>query len=174
MTPRALMGLLLARLLFMGASIAFGQDSSLAITRVTVIDVETGERLPDQTVLVEGDRITAVGRSSEVAVPAGASVVEATGQYLIPGLWDLHVHGARDGRARRFWPLFLAHGVTGIRETGSYTDSLLAWRAEAHRHPERAPRIVWSSPMLDGDPPSYRHGRAVRTPEEARAVVSEM
>ena len=154
--------------------VASGQDVPLAITRVTVIDVETGERLPDQTVLVEGDRVTAVGPSTGVAVPAGASVVDGTGRYVIPGLWDLHVHAARDGRARSFWPLFLAHGVTGIRETGSYTDSLLAWRAEARRQPERAPRIVWSSPMLDGDPPSYSHGIAVRTPEEARAVVAQM
>ncbi len=168
------MRLLLTLLLLVGAPVASGQDASLAITRVTLIDVETGERLPDQTVLVEGDRITVVGPSTGVAVPAGAMVVDGTGQYLIPGLWDLHVHAARDGRARRFWPLFLAHGVTGIRETGSYTDSLLAWRVEARRQPERAPRIVWSSPMLDGDPPSYSHGLAVRTPEEARAVVAQM
>ena len=165
---------LLALLLLAGAPVAVGQDAPLAITRVTVMDVETGARLPDRTVLVEGERITAVGPSADVAVPASATVVDGTGGFLIPGLWDMHVHAARDGRARRFWPLFLAHGVTGVRETGSYTDSLLAWRAEAARHPERAPRIVWSSPMLDGDPPSYLHGRALRTPEEARAAVAEM
>lgn len=150
------------------------QAPHVAVTHVTVIDVEAGARLADHTVVVEGDRITAVGPSADVTVPDGATVVDGTGRYVIPGLWDMHVHAARDGRARRFWPLFLAHGVTGVRETGSYTDSLLAWRAEARRHPERAPRIVWSSPMLDGDPPLYAHGRAVRTPAEARSVVAEM
>lgn len=146
----------------------------LAIIRATVIDVVRGVGLPDHTVVVERDRITAVGPSGEVAVPDGAVIVDGTGKFLIPGLWDMHIHGARDGRANYFWPLFLAHGVTGVRETGSYTDSLLAWRTEARNHPERAPRIVWSSPMLDGDPPSYAHGISVRTVEEARAVVAQM
>lgn len=151
-----------------------GQRSAFAITDVTVIDVETGARRPGHTVVVAGDRIAAVGPSADVAVPRGATVVDGTGRFLIPGLWDMHVHAARDGRALRFWPHFLAHGVTGIRETGSYTDSLLFWRAEARRHPERAPRIVWSSPMLDGDPPLYAHALTVRTPDEARAVVARM
>jgi hypothetical protein len=100
--------------------------------------------------------------------------MDAAGAYLIPGLWDMHVHAARSGRAPRFWPLFLAHGVTGVRETGSYTDSLLHWRRVARGRPHEAPRVIWSSPMLDGDPPGYEFGHGIATPAQARAAVVEM
>ena len=130
--------------------------------------------LPDRTVLVRGNRIVAVDSGRGRTVPGAARVVDGSGKYMIPGLWDMHVHAARAGRAPRFWPLFLAHGVTGIRETGSFADSLVYWREAALTSGTLAPRIVWSSPMLDGDPPLYDFGRAVRTPDEARAVVAEM
>ena len=107
-------------------------------------------------------------------LPSGARVVDGAGAYVIPGLWDMHVHAARAGRAPRFWPLFLGHGVTGVRETGSYRDSLLHWRDAARRAPGRAPRVIWSSPMLDGDPPLYEHARVIATPAQARAAVAEM
>ena len=148
--------------------------ADLAIRDVAVVDVEHGRILQDRTVLLRGNRIVAVTPSHEARIPAGARVVEGDGKYLIPGLWDMHVHAARAGRAPLFWPLFVAHGVTGIRETGSFTDSLLYWRAASRERGVLAPRIVWSSPMLDGDPPLYDFGIAVRTPAEARAVVAEM
>jgi hypothetical protein len=65
----------------------------------------------------------------------------------------MHTHASRNGRAARFWPLFIAHGVTGIRDTGSYTDSLLYWRTRSKRPGEVAPRIEIASPSLAGDSP---------------------
>ena len=67
---------LLLVLLLIVAPVASGQDAPIALTHVTVVNVETGERLPDHTVLVEADRITAVGPSAGVDVPAGAAVVD--------------------------------------------------------------------------------------------------
>ena len=130
----------------------------LAIANVTVVDVERGALLPDRTVLVRGGRVASVSRARDAALPSGVRAVDGAGRYLIPGLWDMHVHAAREGRARHFWPLFLANGVTGVREMGSYLDTLRHWRAEAARPGALAPRIVWSSPMLDGAPTSWRHG----------------
>jgi hypothetical protein len=146
----------------------------LAITDVTVVDVRAGVRLPNHTVIVQDDHIEAMGPTAELAAPRGAVSVNGTGGFLIPGLWDMHVHAARDGRAPRFWPLFLAHGVTGVRETGSYLDSLLHWRSVAQANPEMAPHIVWSSPMIDGDPPLFDHAEVVRSPEEGRAAAIRM
>jgi imidazolonepropionase-like amidohydrolase len=162
---------------FLTACIArteIASPADLAITHAAVIDVESGRVLPNQTVLVRGDRTVEVAPSARVRVPAGARAVDATGKYLIPGLWDMHVHAAREGRARHFWPLFLAHGVTGVREMGSYLDSLRHWRAEAERPGSGAPRIVWSSPMLDGVPTSWAHGYGVADAAAARAAVDSM
>jgi Amidohydrolase family len=150
------------------------QSAELALTHVTVVDVESGALRADQTVLVHGSRIAWTGPSAQARVPAGARVVDATGRYVIPGLWDMHVHTSREGRARHFWPQFLAYGVTGVREMGSYLDSLQYWRAEARRPGATAPRIVFSSPMLDGVPTSWRHGYGVADAAAARAAVDTM
>lgn len=172
---------LIATLLFAGACspapIPSGDspsgETTLVFRGVTVVDVESGSLLADRTVVVRGRYIVSVD-SGAPALRAGATVVDAAGKYLIPGLWDMHVHAARAGRAPRFWPLFLAYGVTGVRETGSFLDSLIYWRRLAHEQPRASPRVIWSSPMLDGDPPLYAHGRGIATPAQARAAVAEM
>jgi predicted amidohydrolase YtcJ len=127
---------------------AQAQSTTLAIRGTWIVDVTDGSLYPDQTVLLRGNRVAAIGPATTIAIPQGAEIVEAAGGYLIPGLWDMHVHAARAGRAPRFWPLFAAHGVTGVRETGSFVDSLLHWRAESRRPASSAPRIQWSVPAL--------------------------
>ncbi len=148
---------------------------ALAITDITVVDVRTGERRPGQTVVVNGNRITEVGASATANVPRGATIVAGRGLFLIPGLWDMHTHAASlKGRTLRFWALFRAHGITGTREMGNDLESLRFARGEAARRPDQAPRVVWSSPMLDGDPPTYESAIAIGTAEQARARVREM
>jgi imidazolonepropionase-like amidohydrolase len=142
-----------------------GLDADLAITNVTVVDVADGAVRPDQTVLVSGNRIAAVGPAGSTRPAGGARVVDARGKYLIPGLWDMHVHAARAERAPRFWPLLIAHGVTGIREMGSFMDSLVHWRTESRRPGALAPRIAWSGPLIEWS--GLRHGWS---PEAADAV----
>jgi imidazolonepropionase-like amidohydrolase len=83
---------------------------------VTVIDVVHGTLVPNQRVVMVGTRIRAVGSPTTVQIPAGATVVEARGKYLIPGLWDMHAHTAG---AQRIYPLLVANGITGIREMAS-------------------------------------------------------
>ena len=153
---------------------AHARASRVAIVHVSVVDVEGGSTLPDRTVLVTGGRITAVGPAASVRVPAGARVIEGRGRFLIPGLWDMHVHTSREGRAKWFFPLFLAHGVTGVREMGSYRDSLLYWRRQVQSGAIQAPRVTWSTPMLDGVPPSWAHGLGVASPAAARALVDSL
>jgi hypothetical protein len=91
--------------------------SAIAITNVRVVDVRTGDVQPNRTVLILGGRIDAVGRAAETRVPPGARVVDGSGKYLIPGLWDMHTHVTGFGRAAL--PLLLAHGVTGVRDMGA-------------------------------------------------------
>ncbi|HYR06185.1 MAG TPA: amidohydrolase family protein, partial [Longimicrobium sp.] len=151
---------------------AAAQD--LALTHVNIVDVERGGVHADQTVLIRGGRIAWTGPAAQARIPAGARTVDATGRYAIPGLWDMHVHTSREGRAAHFWPQFLAYGVTGVREMGSYLDSLQYWRARARQPGSGAPRIVFSSPMLDGNPPAWRHGYGVADSAAAVAAVDTM
>ena len=147
----------------------------LAITGVTVVDVRDGTRRPGQTLVIEANRIAFVGDAGAATVPPEATRVDGAGRFVIPGLVDMHVHAAREDRAETFWPLFLAHGVTSAREMGSHVRGLLYWRAEAEHRLGDAPRLVWSSPMLDGDPPLHpEQAIVVRTPEEARTTVALM
>src|SRR5262245_51337982 len=74
--------------------------AAVALTGVTVVDVREGRLLAEQTVVVRGERIVAVGSSRTTAVPLGARVVLASHKYLIPGLWDMHVHSQDDRLAR--------------------------------------------------------------------------
>lgn len=83
------------------------------------MDVERGTLLPDRTVLVAGDRIARVAPSDSVQIAVGTRVVDGGGGYLIPGLWDMHVHLRSPAAERIDMPLFVAHGVTGVRDMGS-------------------------------------------------------
>ena len=109
---------------------------TLVVAHVTVIDPRDGSALPDRTVAIRDDRIARVTASSGAAVPAGARIVDATGKFMIPGLWDMHVHTFFGtwvpGGKEVTLPLFIANGVTGVRDMGSELEPILeASRGEA-------------------------------------------
>ena len=169
---------------------AHAQPATVAIRGITVVDVKDGSLHPGQTVLVAGNRIRAVGSVREVAVPDHAMVVEAAGRYLIPGLWDMHVHSVANVAVDRslrsvaaqdwHFPLFLAHGVTGVRNMNDGTgDVTLALTKTVRRQLAegvlRGPaRFLTSGPSLDGDPPLGSNPVVVRTAAEARAAVEQL
>ncbi|HVG09263.1 MAG TPA: amidohydrolase family protein [Thermoanaerobaculia bacterium] len=93
------------------------QPKYLVLTHVAVIDATGAPLKPDMTVLIEDDHIARLGK--KVRAPAGAKVVDATGKFLIPGLWDMHVHSLYEGRPELLFPMFIANGVTGVREMAS-------------------------------------------------------
>ena len=151
----------------------------LALTHVTVIDVRDGSLHRDQTVIIRGDRVTAVGAAADTAVPDAAHVIDARGRYLIPGLWDMHVHSVAN--ANWHFPLFLAFGVTGVRDmndgagdvTLELTDTIKRQLAEGSRR--GPPRFLVAGPAVDGDPYLGRSKKLVaRTAAEARAVVEQL
>ena len=121
--------------------------ADLAIQNVTVIDAENGVR-EGQTVVVSSGMITAVQSSGE-AVNA-TEVVDATGQYLNPGLWDFHVHLAYDERFTEAMPgLFLHHGVTSIRDTGGPLELVLPAVEDIRAEGATAPRVFFAGPLMD-------------------------
>ncbi len=93
------------------------QSRPLVCTHVTVIDTAGGPTKSDATVIIQGNRIIALGKTGQVRVPKDAKVVNASGKFMIPGLWDMHFHSPEEKQAREiFLPLALANGITGVRE----------------------------------------------------------
>ncbi len=142
------------------------RSTSVALTHVTVIDVAGGPSKADATVVIAGDRISAVGPSSRVTIPQGAAVIDATGKFLIPGLWDMHVHW----EMKDYLPLFIANGVLGVR---------MMWGTPAHHEWARqtadgellGPRLSIASPIIDGPNPIWRGSVGVANAAQAREAV---
>ncbi len=153
-------------------------EDTLVITDVNIVDVRTGEVRADQVVVIERNRITAAGGRKDVRYPRNAPSVNAKGGYLIPGLWDMHVHlafGDWFPNAEQIsLPLFIANGVTGVRDMGSELEVVQAWRNAIEYGSLIGPRIMTSGPMLDGAKPRFPSSLAIATPEEGRRAVDEL
>jgi imidazolonepropionase-like amidohydrolase len=144
---------------------------SLAITAVTVIDATGAPARPDMTVVVTCDRITAIGKPGEIGVPEGARVVDGKGKYLIPGLWDMHVHTASPS----FLPLYLANGVTGVRDMHALDpDSIFGLRNQVQEGKRPGPRIVAAGPLVDGPKPLVPGSLVATDAAEGREAVRKL
>jgi len=152
----------------------FAAAQTLTIAHVNLIDVTDGKVRPDTTVTVEGNRVTGV-RASKGGDSKRGLVIDGTGEYLIPGLWDMHTHAYFDSTAADgtdlVLPLFLANGVTGVRDMGSELDPVLHAREEIAAHRMTGPRMIVSGPMLDGPKSQYKSAIAIATPEDGRKAV---
>lgn len=139
--------------------------AGLAITHANRFDAATKTLVPDSTVIVQGDRIVAVGDAS-TPIPAGARVVDAHGQTLLPGLWDMHVHiGDNDGVQD------LAFGITTVRDLGNDIADLTARVQRFDAGTEVGPRVVRAG-LIDGKGPlAAPTGVLADTEAEARAAV---
>ena len=108
-----------------------GARADLLLTHATIIDVQTGQLTPDQAVAVRGNVIAAVG--PQAATMPATDVVDVSGAYVMPGLWDMHVHfgggEALIDENKDLLPLYVAHGITTVRDAaGDLSPSVLAWR----------------------------------------------
>jgi len=148
------------------AETASTKSTTLAITHVTVIDATGAPAHPDMTVLIKGNRITEVGKSGKIRVPEDAQVVSATGKFLIPGLWDMHVHWYD----KDYLPLFIANGVTGIRIMWGMPRHH-QWRTEIEAGQLLGPHMLIASPIVDGPKPVWPGSTTVANASEARQAV---
>ena len=106
-------------------------SSGIAFEDVSVVDVRNGLTTHGMTVVVQGNRITAVEPIQDVSLREGVQVVPASGMYLIPGLWDMHVHAMHDEFHELFSKLFVANGITGIRDMWGSLDIAAEWLADS-------------------------------------------
>jgi imidazolonepropionase-like amidohydrolase len=156
-----------------GGAPAVVSPSAVAIAPVTVVDVASGSEVPDRAVVVDGDRIVAVVAAS--AAPA-VRTIDGRGKYVIPGLWDMHVHFADPNAAM----LFVANGVTGVRVMWGNPRAALGldrfhfkMREAFDRKEVIGPRMIIASQILDGPRPIWRNSVALATPEQGRQAVDD-
>lgn len=153
-------------------------ETRLAITHVNVVDVAAGSIQQDMTVVVQGNRIVKVGKAAKTHAANTPRVVDGRGKFLIPGLWDMHVHTMFGdwipGGKEISLPLFVANGVTGVRDMGGNLDTLLAWRKEIAAGTLIGPRMVIAGPMLDGPKPRFPDSVLLTSPEQARKTVDDL
>ena len=151
-------------------------EGTLVITDVNVVDVRSGEVRADQIVIIVKNRITAVGPQKQTRYPRRARAINGQGAYLIPGLWDMHVHlvfGDWFPLAQQITlPLLVANGITGVRDMGSELETVQSWRNEIEAGRLLGPRIMTSGPMLDGPKPRFPSSMAIATPEDGRRAVN--
>jgi imidazolonepropionase-like amidohydrolase len=142
-------------------------DANLFITNVTVIDVASGKAKSGLTVAVKGNQIVAVSPAPELAPAKDAKQIDGTGKYLIPGLWDMHVH--LYDASHRDW--FLRYGVTGVRHM--YTaQPYTTYRKQDKPDGPIHPRYVLANMMLDGKESAFNNVFATNlwTANDAKAA----
>lgn len=155
---------------------------AICIENVTVIDPIDGEQA-GRTVIIQGDKIIQVRRTEDLSLDQKNTIIDGSGKYLMPGLWDAHVHFAYlEELAPSMFDLFLAYGITSVRDTGGKIDFVKKWKEAAEANPAEAPRVMIAGPLLDGVPTVYDGssptnpplGVGSQTPADVVAKVKEL
>jgi imidazolonepropionase-like amidohydrolase len=165
---------------------------AVVLRNVTAVDVRTGGLRSAQAVIIKERKIAWIGpdggehqkRKTAPLDPKGtapaadARSIDCSGLFVIPGLWDMHVHlvfGDWFPKGRKIsLPLFVANGVTGVRDMGSDLETVQGWRAEIATGELIGPRIYTSGPMLDGPKPRFPSSVAIATAEDGRRAVDDL
>jgi hypothetical protein len=140
---------------------------------VSVVDVASGQTRPDYTVVVNGNRITYAGPAAAASVPRDARVIDGRGKYLMPGLWDMHIHGFVYVFSDFAGPLMIANGVTGARDMGYYVDTTLRWKKDIATGREVGPRLMVGA-RVDGPVNKARFVSHVVTEEDGVRAVDTL
>jgi imidazolonepropionase-like amidohydrolase len=151
---------------------------NLALTHVAVFDPASGTMREDRTILVEGNRIVKVGAVRSTKVPSGYRTYALQGKYVIPGLWDMHVHLAGlsanpSWSADLLLPMLIENGILGVRDMGGDPDALARWKSEIEAGKRLGPHIVATGKMIDGsfEDPSVI---TIHSPDQGRQAVKQI
>jgi imidazolonepropionase-like amidohydrolase len=138
--------------------------ASLAIVHARLFDPATKKTTDDATIVVEGDKVKAVG--TKAVPPKGAEVIDARGKTVLPGLWDMHVHVDNDAGLMN-----VANGITSARDLGNDMDASLKRRERWEKGDELGPHLLLAG-FVDGHGPFEAPTKVFAdTPEEAQKVV---
>ncbi|MFC1651496.1 amidohydrolase family protein [Candidatus Latescibacterota bacterium] len=152
----------------------------LVFVHANLIDMTNAAPKVDMTLVIIGNRIVKIGKSDKVKIPKDAQIVDVTEKFLIPGLWDMHVHifdnvsAPGTNNKDNYFPLFLANGVTGVRDMFTDVEDIKLvreWKSELEAGQLLAPRIAPGSSIIDGVPVIQKNSVGVSNADEARKVV---
>jgi imidazolonepropionase-like amidohydrolase len=147
-------------------TLAHKPKGPLVFIHANLFDSESAQMLPNRTVVIAGNRITAVGADGQVPLPKNAETIDATGKTLMPGLWDMHVHVAPDDGL-----LHMSCGVTSVRDLANDTDFLIQTRSRFDAGTEIGPRVVMAG-FIDGRGPYQGPTKVFAdSEEEARTAI---
>ncbi len=168
---------LMAILLFQSC----GQEKGdVLIQNITTIDAINGIKA-NQSILIKGNRIVSIHDSSNGLT--ASNIINGSGKYMIPGLWDAHVHLTFEEEVEEhMFDLFIANGITSIRDTGGQIDRMVKLKEQAESKVTHRPRVKIAGPLIDGSPRVYDGSapgvpdisKGVSTPEEAKTYVAEL
>lgn len=139
------------------------------ITNVSVVSMASGKVAHDQEVLIDGTRIENISKSQSLD-KSNYKIIDGTGKYLMPGLFDMHTHM----NDKKFLPLFLMNGITAIRDLGNVDENIFSLREDARTGKVLSPRLFVCGKILEGDPPLWNGFKVVKTKSEAVAAVREL
>ncbi|HYM01196.1 MAG TPA: amidohydrolase family protein [Blastocatellia bacterium] len=140
---------------------------AIAIAHVTVIDMTGAPPKADMTAVLVGDQISELGPAVKVKVPSGAGEIDGHGKFLIPGLWDMHVHTI----GPYYLGLYVANGVVGVRDMGNYAAQIKPLRQATAEGKMLGPEIVCAGPIVDGPKPIWPFSIPVANAEQGRQAV---
>jgi imidazolonepropionase-like amidohydrolase len=147
-------------------------QTHLIITHVTVIDASGAPAKPEMTVVITNSRIAALGKTGEVRLPKDARVLDASGKFLIPGLWDMHGHLTFP--TENALALLIENGITGVRDMGGDLEKIDGWQKEIAAGRRLGPHIVRAGPFVDGPKPGAKDRLTVTNAAEARRAVDTL
>lgn len=153
-----------------------GASEDLLIEHVTLVEPSTATLLNDVAILIEGQRIKSITPSAIAQHVPNAIRIDGSGKFLIAGLWDMHVHTLSNGQPDQFFPLFVANGVTGVRDMGG--DLPLAriqqLKQEIAAGTRLGPEIFAPGPILEGERPFWPFSLALKNEADARQAVTHL
>jgi len=161
-TMKTLFAALLAASSLVPSQVPAANQADVLIRRVTIVDTRDGRLIPDQAVATSGNRIAAVGHDADIARGwTGRQTIDAQNRYLMPGLWDMHVHfgGGPDliEENQALLPLYVAHGITTVRDaSGDLPLQVLSWRRAIAEGTTFGPTLLSSGPKIEGIKPIWK------------------
>jgi imidazolonepropionase-like amidohydrolase len=144
------------------------REGTVALVGATLIDGTGRDAIPDATVVVENGRIVSAGPSASTKIPSNAKRVDVRGKTIVPGLWDMHAHLHQ----LEWLPVYIAAGITTVRDMGNETPFLLALRKAQTSGRARGPHIL-AAGLVDGGGPNAFGALSATTPDEGRRIVRD-
>lgn len=155
----------------------------LLIKDVQIVDVESGKILPRKNIVVTGQRIVRIDSIGSAIDYEVAQTFEASGKYIMPGLWDMHAHpddpevwrmDPQPEKRDLLLPLFVVNGVMGIRDMAGSLDVVKTWREKYRSRELLVPKIYAGGPLLDGPDPMWDGSVGIDSPEQVKHVVDSL